>query len=56
MLNQAMHAVMGLAPQANDAGVRFRFENAAFANLIYYPRLHRWVVERFNDRAHWENP
>jgi broad specificity phosphatase PhoE len=53
MLNQVTHAVMGLVPQANNAGTRFGFENTAFANLIYYPHQHRWVVERLNDHAHW---
>jgi broad specificity phosphatase PhoE len=53
MLNQVMHAVMGLAPQANNAGTRFRFENTAFANLVYFPHLHRWVVDRLNDHTHW---
>jgi hypothetical protein len=48
-----MHAVMGLVPQANEAGIRFGFKNTAFANLIYYPHQHRWVVERLNDHAHW---
>jgi broad specificity phosphatase PhoE len=53
MLNQVMHAVMGLAPQANNAGTRFNFGNTAFANLTYHPHQHRWVVERLNDHAHW---
>ena len=53
MLNQVMHAVMGLAPQANNAGTRFRFDNAAFAQLAYYPHQHRWVVDTLNDHKHW---
>jgi broad specificity phosphatase PhoE len=53
MLNQVMHAVMGLAPQANNAGTRFRFGNTAFAQLAYYPHQHRWVVDKLNDHAHW---
>ncbi|MBI5953728.1 MAG: histidine phosphatase family protein [Chloroflexi bacterium] len=53
MLNQVMHAVMGLAPQANNAGTRFSFGNTAFANLVYHPHQHRWVVDRLNDHAHW---
>ncbi len=55
LLNQLMHAALGVAPQANDSGARFRFENAAFAQLIYFPRQHRWVIERLNDRAHWKD-
>ncbi len=55
MLNQVMHAVMGLAPQANNAGTRFRFENTAFAQLIYFPHQHRWVIDKLNDHAHWND-
>jgi broad specificity phosphatase PhoE len=53
LLNQVMHAVMGIAPQANNAGTRFRFENTAFARLIYYPHQHRWAIDTLNDHAHW---
>ena len=53
LLNQLMHAVMGLAPQANNAGTRFHFENAAFAQMMYYPHQHRWAIDKLNDRAHW---
>lgn len=52
LLNQFMHAVIGLAPQANNAGTRFRFENTSFAQLAYFPHQHRWVIDRLNDRAH----
>lgn len=55
MLNQVMHAVLGLAPQANNAGVSFRFGNTAFAQLRYFPHQHRWAVERLNDHSHWKN-
>jgi broad specificity phosphatase PhoE len=53
LLNQIMHAVMGLAPQANNAGTRFRFGNTAFAQLMYYPHQHRWAIDKLNDHAHW---
>lgn len=53
LLNQVMHAVVGIAPHANDSGPRFRFANTGFARLIYFPRLHRWVIDVLNDRAHW---
>ncbi len=53
LLNQLMHAVVGLAPQANDSGTRFSFSNTAFAKLIYYPHQHRWVIDTVNDHAHW---
>lgn len=53
LLNQIMHAVVGIAPHANDAGPRFRFSNTGFARLMYFPRSHRWVIDVLNDRAHW---
>ena len=53
LLNQFMHAVVGIAPQANNSGTRFRFSNTAFARLIYYPYQHRWAIDALNDHAHW---
>ncbi len=55
LLNQFMHAVIGVAPQANNAGTRFRFGNTAFAQLMYYPNQHRWAIDRLNDHAHWKD-
>ena len=55
LLNQFMHAVIGVAPQANDSGTRFRFGNTAFAHLMYYPHQHRWAIDRLNDHAHWKD-
>ena len=55
LLNQFMHAVIGVAPQANNAGTRFRFGNAAFAQLMYYPNQHRWAIDRINDHFHWKD-
>jgi broad specificity phosphatase PhoE len=54
LLNQAMHAVVGIAPQANNAGTRFRFGNTAFAKLVYSPHQHRWAIDSVNDHAHWK--
>jgi 2,3-bisphosphoglycerate-dependent phosphoglycerate mutase len=54
LLNQVMHAVMGIAPHANNAGPRFRFGNTGFARLIYHPRQHRWTIDTLNDHAHWK--
>lgn len=54
LLNQVMHAVMGITPQANNTGTRFRFENIAFAQLIYSPHQHRWTIDKLNDRLHWQ--
>lgn len=53
LLNQFMHAVVGVTPQANNAGTRFRFGNTAFAQLMYFPHQHRWAIDKLNDHAHW---
>jgi broad specificity phosphatase PhoE len=55
LLNQVMHAVVGVAPQANNSGTRFRFGNTAFAQLIYFPYQHRWAIDKLNDHAHWQD-
>lgn len=52
LLNQLMNAVIGIAPHVDPSGVRFRFENTAFARVIYYPYQHRWAIDALNDRAH----
>jgi hypothetical protein len=46
---------VGVAPQANNAGTRFRFGNTAFAQLVYFPNQHRWAIDRINDHAHWHD-
>ncbi|MFT3895959.1 MAG: histidine phosphatase family protein [Anaerolineales bacterium] len=52
MLNQVMHAIIGIAPHVDPSGVRFRFENTAFSRAIYFPHQHRWAIDAVNDRAH----
>lgn len=52
LLNQLMNAIIGLAPHVDPSGVRFRFENTAFARVIYFPHQHRWSIDALNDRAH----
>lgn len=52
LLNQLMHAMIGIAPHVDPSGVRFRFDNTAFARVVYYPYQHRWAIEALNDRAH----
>lgn len=54
LLNQFLHAVVGVTPQANNAGTRFRFGNTAFAQLTYYPNQHRWAIDNLNDHTHWK--
>jgi len=53
ILNLTMHAIVGIAPQANASGPRFRFGNTGFARVIYSPLQHRWAIDAVNDRAHW---
>jgi len=52
MLNQLMHAIVGVAHHADPSGVRFDFENASFASVTYFPHRHRWAIDAVNDRAH----
>ena len=52
LLNQLMNAIIGIAPHVDPSGVRFRFENTAFAQVMYFPHQHRWAIEAINDRAH----
>jgi 2,3-bisphosphoglycerate-dependent phosphoglycerate mutase len=53
ILNLAMYAILGIMPHANFHGPRFRFRNASFATLVYYPDRNSWQLEGLNDRAHW---
>ena len=52
LLNQLMHAIVGVAPHVDPSGVRVRFENTSFARAIYFPHQHRWAIDAVNDRAH----
>lgn len=52
LLNQLMHAIVGIAPHADPSGVRFRFENTAFARVLYFPHQHRWAFDALNDHIH----
>ena len=56
ILNLAMYAILGIVPQANFHGPRFRFRNTAFATLEYDPSRHIWSLEVINDRTHWQKP
>ena len=53
LLNQVMHAVVGITPQAGDSGLRFRFKNTGFAHLTYRQDSHQWQIHAINDRSHW---
>jgi broad specificity phosphatase PhoE len=53
ILNMTLYAILGIAPQPNFQGPRFRLENTAFASFRYYPDAHRWRVDVIGDRSHW---
>lgn len=53
LLNQVLHTIIGVTPQANFSGLRFRFKNTAFAHILYYPDAHRWQINSLNDCQHW---
>jgi broad specificity phosphatase PhoE len=53
ILNMALYAILGITPQPNFYGPRFRFGNTAFATLSYNPAEHKWYVHGINDRQHW---
>jgi len=55
LLNQVMNAIVGIAPHVDPSGIRFRFENTAFARVVYFPYHHRWHIDTVNDRAHLRN-
>lgn len=54
LLNMFFYAILGIAPQPNFHGPRFRFNNTAFATLSYNPTSHRWYVLGVNDHMHWK--
>jgi 2,3-bisphosphoglycerate-dependent phosphoglycerate mutase len=54
LLNMFFYAILGISPQPNFHGPRFRFNNSAFATLTYYPTSHHWFVLGVNDHIHWE--
>ena len=51
-LNMFFYATLGIVPQPNFHGPRFRFNNTAFATLNYNPSSHRWYVLGVNDYLH----
>ncbi len=53
LLNMFFYAILGITPQPNFHGPRFRFNNSAFATINYNPTTHRWYVLGVNDHQHW---
>jgi broad specificity phosphatase PhoE len=54
-LNMTLYAIMGIPPQPNYQGPRFRFLNTSFSQFRYYPARHRWRVDVIGDRVHWKD-
>jgi broad specificity phosphatase PhoE len=54
ILNMTLYAILGIAPQPNYQGPRFRLENTAFCQFRYFPQVHRWRVDVIGDRNHWK--
>lgn len=52
ILNQAMHVIFGMTPQACGQGVHFRFVNTAFSIVHYDPQQFKWIVWGLNDFTH----
>lgn len=55
ILNMFFYAILGIVPQPNFHGPRFRFNNSAFATLYYDPTAHRWYILGVNDYLHWKS-
>jgi len=55
LLNMVLYAILGIPPQANFHGARFRFRNTAFASLLYRPNTHTWALIGLNERPHWKD-
>jgi len=53
ILNMTLRALLGMVPQANFQGARFRFRNTAFVTLTYRLDSHQWIVHGVNQRPHW---
>jgi len=55
IMNMILFAILGITPQPNFQGPRFRLDNTAFASFRYYPDVHRWRVDSIGDRNHWKD-
>jgi len=52
ILNMALKAALGIAPQVSFQGPRFQFRNTAFAILSYTSDNQTWIVRAMNNRPH----
>lgn len=51
-LNRVLYTILGIVPQVNFSGARFRFGNTSYAVVLYNPARHIWLVESFNEHLH----
>ncbi len=54
LLNKVMYAILGISPQANFQGPRFRFRNTAYVSLSFKADSNTWYVNGINQRDHWD--
>lgn len=59
ILNMALHAILGMVPQPNFEGCRFRFDNCAHSDLLFQYETKRWTVIHHNtphiaDLSEWQ--
>lgn len=52
ILNQALYSILGIIPQPNRQGARFRLGNTSFSTFLYDPRSHHWRVDVIGDTHH----
>jgi len=52
ILNMVMYTILGIIPQPNFYGPRFRFANTAFAAVTYTPSEHAWRILSLNEQPH----
>jgi 2,3-bisphosphoglycerate-dependent phosphoglycerate mutase len=52
LLNMVMHAIIGIHPQANFQGPRFRFSNTGHTTVQYLIKRNIWNISKHNDTSH----
>lgn len=52
ILNTVLYSILGITPQPNRQGARFRLGNTSFSKFLYDPRSHRWQVDVIGDTNH----
>lgn len=52
ILNKVFYSILGITPQPNLQGARFRLGNTSFSTFLYDPRSHQWRVDVIGDTHH----